>query len=118
MGSLVKCFDVVSMVTEEVTSQFAPIWKVNKESERILKQYCSVLDSISDEFGGISFEVDVDDIKMTISIKMECSDMVLESQTHKYYELAQRAISFGFSQSEEGNLLVEFVFPSIWEKAV
>lgn len=118
MGSFVKCFDTVSMVVDEATSQFAPIWKENKESKRILAQYCRVIDALSDEFGGESFEIDVDDVKMTITIKLECQDMTLESQKHKYYDLAQRALSFGFSVSESGNLVVEFVFPSIWERAV
>ena len=118
MGSFVECFDMVSMVVDEATSQFAPIWKENKESKRILAQYCGVIDSLSDEFGGESFEVDVDDIKMTITIRLECQDMTLESQKHKYYDLAQRALSFGFSVSESGNLVVVFVFPSIWERVV
>lgn len=34
MGSFVKCFDTVSMVIDEATSQFAPIWKEDKESKR------------------------------------------------------------------------------------
>lgn len=113
-----KCFDVVSMVVDEATSQFAPIWKENEEKKEILEQYCEVIDSLSNEFDGESFEVDVDDIKMTISIKLECQDMTLRSKNHKYYELAQRAVSFGLSVSESGNLVVEFVFPSIWERAV
>ena len=33
MGSFVKCFDAVSMVVDEATSRFAPIWKENKESK-------------------------------------------------------------------------------------
>ena len=118
MGSFVKCFDAVSMVVDEATAQFAPIWKENKERKQILKQYCDAIDALSNEFGGESFEVDVDDIKMTISIKLECHDMILDSQKHKYYDLAKRALSFGFSVSESGNLVVEFVFPRIWEKAV
>ena len=118
MGSFVKCFDAVSTVVDEATSRFAPIWKENKESKRILAQSCGAIDSLSDEFGGESFEVDVDDIKMTITVRLECQDMTLGSQKHKYYDLAQRALSFGFSVSESGNLVIEFVFPSIWERAV
>ena len=118
MSSFVKCFDAFSMVVDEATSQFAPIWKENKENKRVLAQYCEAIDSMLDEFGGESFEVDVDDVKMTITVKLECRDMTLETQKHKYYDLAQRALSFGFSVSESGNLVVEFVFPSIWERAV
>lgn len=47
--SFVKCFDVVSMVTEEAIKRFAPLWKLDRECNRILKQYCSVIDSLAEE---------------------------------------------------------------------
>ena len=117
MNSFVNCFDVVSMVVDEATAQFAPLWDINKEKYRILKQYCGVIDSLAEEFNGESFDVDVDDIAMTITIKMECHDVTIESQNHKYYSLAQRALAFGFSVSEDGLLCMKFVFPSVWDKA-
>ena len=116
MSSFAKCFDVVSMVVDEATAQFDPIWRPNNEKLRILKQYCGVLDSLAEEFGGVSFDGEVDDIAMTIAIQMECQDMTIESQQHKYYSLAQRAISFGFSATDEGLLNAKFVFPSMWDK--
>ena len=116
MSSCVKCFDVVSMVVDEATTQFAPIWEPSNEKLKILKQYCGVIDSLAEEFGGVSFDVEVDDIAMTIAIQMECQDMTIESKHHRYYSLAQRAISFGFSTTDEGLLNAKFVFPSIWDK--
>lgn len=50
--SFVKCFDVVSAVVGEAANQFAPLWKLDDESYRILEQYCSVFDSMSEEFDG------------------------------------------------------------------
>ena len=114
--AFVSCFDVVSMVVEEATVQFAPLWKLNKENYRILKQYCDVVDALSEEFGGESFDVTVDDIEMTITIVLECEDMTITSKTHKFYSLAQRSNALGFSVSESGNLNVKFVFPSVWTK--
>ena len=115
--SFVSCFDVVSMVVEEATSRFAPLWKLDKQNNKILEQYCSVIDSLAAEFGGESFEVDVDEIAMTITITMECADMTIESNTHKFYSLARRAMALGFSATKEGNLNVKFVFPSVWTRA-
>ena len=115
--SFVKCFDVVSMVVEEATKQFAPLWKLHEECNGILGQYCSVIDSLAEEFGGESFDVSVDDVDMTITVVMECADMVIESKNHKFYIIAQRANSIGFSVSEDGNLNVKFVFPSVWVRA-
>ena len=90
MNSFVNCFDVVSMVVDEATAQFAPLWNINKEKYRILKQYCGVIDSLAEEFNGESFDVDVDDIAMTITIKMGCHDVTIESQNHKYYSLLKK----------------------------
>lgn len=115
--SFVKCFDAVEMVIEEANKQFAPLWKLDKEKYRILEQYCQAIDSLSDEFGGISYDVEVDDIAMTIAITLECQDMNIQQQSHKYYSLAQRAVTFGFSVSEDGNLNIRFVFPSVWKKS-
>ena len=116
MDSFVKCFDVVSMVVEEATERFSPLWKVSNERYNILRQYCEVLDSLAKEFDGESFDVEVDEIKMTVSISMECHDMVIESKDHNYCKLAERALSVGFSASEDGLLCVKFVFQSVWER--
>lgn len=118
IGSSVKCFDVVSQVAEEATAQFSPLWEIDKEKYQILKQYCEVIDSLALEFDGESFDIEVDDIAMTFSIKLECVDMTIKSKTHRYYDLIQRADSFGFSATKNGNLVVEFVFPSVWRKTV
>lgn len=116
MSSFVNCFDVVSMVVDEATAQFSPLWKINNDKYRVLKQYCGVLDSLATEFNGESFDVEVDDIAMTIAITMECHDVTIESKNHKYYSLAQCALAFGFSVSDEGLLCMKFVFPSVWDK--
>lgn len=115
--AFVNCFDVVSMVVEEATRQFSPLWKLDRESNKILEQYCSVIDSLANDFGGESFDVTIDDIAMTITIVMECEDMTIESKNHKFYDLARRSKAFGFSVSEDGNLNVKFVFPSVWVRA-
>lgn len=116
--SFVKCFDVVSMVVEEGCNQFKPLWKVNQEKYKILEQYCSVIDELSTEFKGVCFEVDVDDVAMTISITLTCEEMSITSNNHPPIELLTRAASVSFSASEEEEdcLDVKFVFPSIWER--
>jgi hypothetical protein len=110
----VKCFDVVSMVVEEATDRFSPLWKVDNDNYSILRQYCSAIDSISNEFDGESFEVSIDEINMTISITLECSDIVVDTTNCRFCELLKRAISTSFSTSKEGNLNLTFKFPSIW----
>ena len=111
-----KCFDIVDMVVEEANNQFAPIWKLDKERYDILKQYCNVIDNIANEHNGESYQVDIDDIAMTIAITMECLDMVVDSDDNEFLAIAQRAISVSFSASDEGKLAIKFIFPSLWER--
>lgn len=115
--AFIKCYDVVTMVTDEATKQFSPTFRENAESKSILSQYCGVIDKLAEEFGGESFEVEVDDIKMTISIRMECSDIVIQSHDHLFYKLITHALSIRFMCIDSDKLGVEFTFPSIWEKS-
>lgn len=114
--SFVKCFDTASMVIDDATERFGPMWKINGERLDVLKQYCDAIDLLSEEFGGKSFEIEVDEITMEITITLECDEIVIESPEHLLYELAKRTVRYGFSVSEEGNLLVKFVFQNLWEK--
>lgn len=114
----IKCFDVVDMVIEEASRQFAPLFRENAERKGILKEYCAALDELAEDFNGESFEVSVDDIEMTISVKLECSDILIQSKEHPFYELVERSTRFNISHGDGDNLAVEFIFPSIWEKTV
>ena len=87
-----------------------------ERQKNILHQYCDTLDSIAQEFNGESFEVEVDEINMTIGIKLECPDIVIQSEEHRFYALVARALAVKFSHGEGDNVAIEFVFPSIWEK--
>lgn len=114
--SSIKCFDVVSMVVDEASSQFGKLWTVDKYKYKVLKQYCDVIDSLVAEFDCESIDVEVDDIKMTIKISLECPEVVVYSSSHKLYELISRSVSFGFSHVNEDLLRTSIVFPSVWER--
>lgn len=113
----IKCFEVVSTVVEEATRQFSPIWCIDLDKYATLEQYCRAIDAIAEEFNGESIDIEIDEIKMTVSITVECWDMKLESISHVFYKLAKRSVKFGFSVSEEGNLNVNFTFPSVWKRS-
>lgn len=46
----VNCFDIVQMVTDEASAQFAPLFCENKEAKAILHQYCDAIDVLAREF--------------------------------------------------------------------
>lgn len=114
--SFTKCFDVVDMVVQEATNQFKPIWKLNNNNYDILQQYCSVIDSLVKEFNGSAFDVSIIEPQMKVLITITCEDLTLKSSNHNFYRLAARADSVGFTVSEDGELNINFVFPSLWDK--
>lgn len=114
--SFVKCFDVAAMIIEDANDRFSPLWKPNSERIDIFKEYCDAIDALSKEFDGESFEVEVDEISLEITVALECDEVIIENSNHVLYELAKRTTRYGFSVSEDGNLLVKFVFPSLWDR--
>lgn len=113
-----KTFDVVSTVIEEANKRFAPIWEPDKEKTDILKQYCEAIDILIKEFDGQSLDVEVDEEKMLICIKLECSEITIERKEHRCYDLIQRSVSFGFSGTNNDTMILELVFPSIWNMVI
>lgn len=117
--STVKCFDVVESVTEEATKRFAPIFRENAERKDILKQYCSALDQLIEDISGNSIEVEVDEIKMTVSVAIGCDEVIIYPDNDLFYKLAERALVMKFYPDEDDqSMVMEFVFPSIWEKVI
>jgi sRNA-binding carbon storage regulator CsrA len=112
----IKSFDAVYPVVAEATKTFSPSWKLNEERLDILKEYCDVIDDLIHEFDGSSIEVEIVDIKKNIKITIECPEITILSKQHMYYELVERSVEFGFSLSDDDNLNVKFVFPSVWEE--
>lgn len=114
--NLIKCYDVASMIIDEANERFKPLWKINDERLDMFKQYCAAIDSLIEEFEAESLDVEVDEITLETTIIMECDEIIIESTNHIFYELAERAVRYGFSVSEDGSLAVKFVFPTLWDK--
>lgn len=113
-----KCFNVAFLVINEATKQFSPLWEIDNEKLDVLKQYCTVIDSIVKEFGGSELTVDVDDIKLTVSVEVVCDDITIQENNHSFYDLVERAISVSFKQSDDEGVAVKFVFPSVWNRVI
>ena len=113
----IRCYDVAEMVTDEASSQFGSLWKVNKEKQRVFHNLCDEIDKFAAEFNGSAFEVEVDDELMTITVSLICPEIVIRSNTHKFYSVIQRAAQIAFRKGDDDDICVDFMFPSIWEKA-
>ena len=115
--SAVKCYDVASMVIEAANERFAPIWKPDTKFLKGFQACCDAIDTLADEFGGISFDVEVNEDNMEITVVLECDEVIIEQENHTLYNLIMRTIRYGFSTSEEGSLLISLIFPGIWSKS-
>jgi len=118
-----KLFDIVSCVVEEGCTQFndaaalvgAYEWVIHEQRYEILATYCDAIDKISEEFDGISYDVEMDEATGEITISLECADFSATTSEHVFFELIKHTVKWGFSVSEDGNLLMTFRFPSVFE---
>lgn len=111
----IKCFDILDTVIQEATERFSPVLALNEAHYNVLKEYCSVIDSLSDEFEGVAYTVEVNDINGSISIELECGDVTIKNQNHVFYSLARRTTSFSVTSNPENeDLIVKFEFPGVW----
>ena len=114
----VKCFDVVSMVVEEANNQFGVTWNIDKEKERDLKRVCVNIDFLSDEFNGVAFEVDINEITMDITVSLICAEIIVENASHRLFDVLKCTKRFAIKPAEDlTNTQIDFVFPGIWERS-
>ena len=112
---MIKCFSVVSMVVDEATQQFSPMYKLNQEWLDILKQYCEVIDKLSVQCEGVAYDVGVDDLTHEVSISMECPSFYAEPANKHFLEVLKSTVTLRFDNCGNGNVKATFVFPTLWE---
>lgn len=113
----IKCYDVAAMVIDEATNQFGSLWKVSKSKLDDLKENCRLVDELSDESNGVSYDVAVNDETMDISVTLECEELVAENKSHVIYRLMDKSKSINMF-AHDGNLCIKFKFGSIWDKTI
>ena len=110
---------VADFVLSEANNQFAPLFKPSEERLEVFKQYCSVIDKLVGDFGGTTLEVEVDDEDMSVHMKLELEELVVDDHERAMFtQLLERTVSFRVEHGEGDTILLHFVFPSLWEKAV
>ena len=112
----IKCYDAVSEVIDEASSQFAPLWVEDTKKRNALKLACELIDSYVENFGIIAISTDVDIVEHNISITIECDSIDIEAKD-KFLNLLKGTIGVLFSISEHNMLDMTLKFPTIWVKA-
>lgn len=109
----IKCYDVAAMVIDEATNQFGSLWKVSRSRLDDLKESCKLIDELSDESNGVSYDVAVNDETMDISVTLECEELVAENKSHVIYRLMDKSKSINMF-SQDGHLCIKFRFCGVW----
>lgn len=106
-----KCFDVVKMVTNEATSQFAPLFYENSVKLSHIEKLCSYIDFLIEKYNGISCDVEINSINLEIKITItfQTNEIVL-SKDFAYHN------QISFHSINDKYIDLEFLFPGIWSK--
>lgn len=115
--SFVKCYDVAEMVVDEATSQFGSLLKVDEGKQQELKECCGMVDVLAEKFGGISYEVEVDDETTDITVSLVCGEVEVDTASDDFYGLMRKAKRVGLKSYEKEQLQIDFIFGGIWVKA-
>lgn len=115
---MIKCYEFVSMATDEATSQFGSLWKVNENRQNDLKRNCELIDKLVKRYGGIAYDVNIDGITMEVSVEIEFDELIVDSKNSVFYELLVRAKRLKFESSGTNNLCIKLTFDSIWDKTI
>ena len=115
--SFVKCFDAVTMVTDEATKQFGSLLREDQSKKDTLRVHCNIIDSLVEKFEGVSFEVEVDDTTTDITISLECGEFEIESGSDDFYKMLSSAKQISFNAIDEDTIQINFKFGGIWGKA-
>lgn len=108
---------IASMVLEDADKRFAPVYVRDQERSAILEQYCSAVDTLIERHNGSEFECEVDELMMTVAIRVVLEEVKVEAWTDPFNQLAERSVSFRVEHCGDDSLRITFVFPSVWKKA-
>lgn len=112
--SFVKCFEAVTMVTDEATKQFGSLLYEDADKKHELQEACEMIESLANQFGGVAYETEVDDETTEISISLTCAEFETDAASSKFYELLKRTKKVGFKAAEKDKVEVTFTFDGIW----
>ncbi len=116
--SWVKCYDVVTEVTDEATRQFHPTMRENEVAKSALRFLCAWIDTFTEKNDAYAYEVDVDEVTKELTITVECEMFEVDEITDVFYDIVRNADRICLSAIDDINVRVSFTFQlNLWEKA-
>lgn len=114
----IKCYDAVKSIIDEATRQFSPIFKEDRIKKEMFKEQCNAIDWIAEQFGGVSYEININDVTMRIMISLVCEEFELDKSCSDFLKMIDNTLQIAFKEVDENYIQIDFVFDGVWEKAI
>lgn len=111
----IKCWDILNEVLTEATSQFAPTMTPNYDRVQKVKIFCNHVDTFAAEMDATEYHVNVNEENTDITVEVTCPLVYVEDRGDAFYKLARVSKLFGFKENKDGDIVVSFVIPGVWE---
>lgn len=111
----VKVFDIVESYIDCAVDEEKGTVKKDSEKMDILREYCSVIDGIMENWSGSSIDVQVIGDNAYVVVSVTVSALVMDADHPQYYDLVDRAVAFAVGQTEDHDVRLDFTFPSVYE---
>ena len=107
------CFDVVEMVMEDATVQFAPL-TVDVDRLAELKDLCEKMDQLTTELQAESFEVEIDEVTTEIAMSVICEEFEISKTSVLISAILNQVQEFQVRAKKLEQLCLEFRVKGIW----
>lgn len=117
MGKI-KCYDVLSGITDVETERIYPLFVEDPEAKAGLKEIGDMFDKLADDFDGISYDIEIEDVTGSIMVSFTCSTFPVQ-RTKEFCELARRSNGISFSKADTDDVVrMDFIFDGIWKRNI
>lgn len=110
-----RCNHIVSQIVDDFSKRHSYNRRAISDRVEQLEQYCNAINDAARVFNGESISSYVDEQTEEVHISICCPEILIETTKHPFYEVLEHAVTCEFSSDENGNLVVDMSFSSVWE---
>ena len=117
---MVKCFEILKNVSEEVYSKYKNK-RENFEAVNWISNVCNMIDTIASAYDGIAYDISVNPNTFDITIALECEEIIVDgfetpNNIYDVMEASKKVVMY--HGNGEDLVTIEFIFDGIWEDII
>ena len=109
-GNVVMSFAFDGLTTNRVSQSL----KTDKQKQLTLERCSKIIDTLSERFGGTSYEVEMDKETPDTIIAFVCEEFSVYTASDDFYKLVRKAKKVEFKSYEEERIQIYFTLDSVW----